>query len=89
MEITTTEKVTRTYCDVCGIDITHKSQCGTSTPKFDYVVCMETRFDIDLTPAKGVRLNCEMLAKLYTEYPELANQQFSEVLESEIFIPKD
>lgn len=87
MKITRTEEVTRTYCDVCGIDITHKNQAGTGDKeaKFDYVVCMQTTYDIDLTNKKGVRLNCEKIAKLYTEYPELANKIFAETfLEKEL-----
>ena len=78
MKITTIEEVTRTYCDVCGINITNQNQVGAGPTgsKIDYVVCMSSGFDIDLTQKKGVRINCEHLAKLYTAYPELANKAF-------------
>ena len=45
---------------------------------------MESKYDIDLVYRKrGVTLNCEMLARLYTDYPVLANDNWKKLLEFE------
>ena len=73
------EEVTRTFCDVCGTEITHRNQYTVG----DYDLCMDTRFDVrsaarkrDVNAHHGLSLRCEVLAKLYIEHPELANIQF-------------
>ena len=73
MKTTKEESVTRTYCDVCGNDISHRNQYTVG----DYDLCMDTRFDVDVVEkVRGVSLRCEVLAKLYIEHPELANETF-------------
>jgi len=75
MEITKQEMVTRTYCDVCGYEVTHANSTGSKDgDDINYVVCMSTHFE--LPDKKGVRLNCEQIAKLYTNYPQLMNDTF-------------
>jgi len=81
MKITKTEEVTRTYCDVCGNEVTYASNTGSydeANPQDDYTVCLSTHFDLDLTPRKGVRLTCEMLAGFYIDNPSLAPWRFKE-----------
>lgn len=69
MKITTTETVTRTYCDVCFTDITHKNQTGVAMindGNYSVVVCdgyadgnsYETQSRI-----KNGRVSCETFAK--------------------------
>lgn len=79
MQETKVEEVTRTYCDVCGKDITHKSQygAGTNNTEHTWVVCGESKYDIELIyRKKGVTFNCEKFARLYMDYPQLANKTF-------------
>lgn len=79
MKITREELVTRTYCDICAAEITHKNQVGSSyNDATNYVVCMDNRFDVDIDGRKGITLTCEMLAKLYDNYPKLMNQTFAD-----------
>ena len=86
MKRTSTEEVTRTYCDVCGKECSRGST-GKGRPDYpgpNYQVCMESKYDIDLVYRKrGVTLNCEMLARLYTDYPVLANDNWKKLLEFE------
>ena len=81
MKRTAMEEVTRTFCDVCGKDITHGNRVGkgqASYPGFDYTVCMETIYNVEMPHPmdKDIRLNCEKMAIMYNQYPELANETF-------------
>lgn len=83
MKITKMEEVTRVYCDVCATDITaNNTGPGGATAKYNFQVCNGRRFDIDtIKNEKGVRLGCEHLALLYTEYPVLANANFQKLID--------
>ena len=49
MEVTTQEEVTRTYCDVCGKDITHDTRygAGTDKPEQNWVTCSGGEYILD------------------------------------------
>ena len=67
MKTTKMEEVTRTFCDVCGTEITHRNQH-----------CMETnQYNVAFRNGNDLRVSCETLANLYLKYPELANAQFA------------
>jgi len=85
MEITTTEEVTRTYCDVCGDDITNQNRTSSGLGgKYDYVVCMSfTQFQVEMRNEKITQISCETFAKMYIKYPKLANAAFSQTFLNE------
>lgn len=56
MKITTTETVTRTYCDVCFTDITHKNQTGVAMINDGNSYETQSRI-------KNRRVSCETFAK--------------------------
>ena len=74
MKTTKMEEVTRTFCDVCGTEITHRNQHGIENRN----ICMETnQYNVAFRNGNDLRVSCETLAKLYLKYPELANAQFA------------
>ena len=70
MRITKTEEVTRTYCDVCGIEITNKTKVGAGIdkPNEHWVTCDSTKHSLRDTV---VSLKCSDIAKLLTDYPDI------------------
>lgn len=78
MEITREETVTRVYCDVCNLDITHRSKRGPGTDYIDegWVTCMETKYELNTNKKGTTTIACDMLAEFYVYYPELANQHW-------------
>ena len=95
MDVIKQEEVTHTHCDVCGKDITHASQQGPATTrlgdesKFNYVVCMNRKFDVELDkgitnrrPQRGVSLSCRVFAEFYIDYPAMANSTWIKALEA-------
>ena len=81
MKITQNEEVTRTYCDVCGTEVTRANNTGNydeANPLDDYTVCMKTKFNLKLRSRPELRLDCEQLAVFYMEHPDLANFRFKE-----------
>ena len=83
------EEVVHTYCDVCGKEITGQTQVGpgsgsrrTDRRGHDYVVCQSTKYDMDLSGRKGVRFDCEMVAKFYLDHPPMANKMWLDAIEA-------
>lgn len=76
MKITKTEEVTRTYCDVCGRDITRANQYGVG----GWVICGRKLSDIRGNPARGrsIAITCDDMAEIWIDNPSIANWQTEE-----------
>lgn len=69
MKVTTTEEVTRTYCDVCGINVNQGSTGWIGDKGTEGLVfCMSTRHKVPKSYPTNeyITLSCSQVASIFT-----------------------
>ena len=86
MQITTTEPVIRTYCDVCGIHITGNHRTGEDIGGTKYATCMETNYTVGSYNNSQPKcdLTCMDVWDMWKTYPMLKPINHRETIANEL-----
>ncbi len=76
VEVTTIEKVTRSYCDVCGVSTNSGCTHWVKGKPTELNICLKTKYILakKYPSGKSIVLNCEDMVDLLIRYPSLRDE---------------